>query len=103
MASGFRAKGPGHDGCSRGRAMRLQPLATSQRRPRAGSVAGTLFIACATFCTVRAHAGTTDDERPAVGAAADVAGTVVGIDADDIVLDLGTVKGGTDGATVELW
>src|SRR3982751_4661131 len=36
-------------------------------------------------------------------APADVSGTVLSIDQEDIVLDLGSVKGATDGVVVELW
>jgi hypothetical protein len=34
---------------------------------------------------------------------ADVVGIVLGVDAEDIVLDLGSTKGATDGKVVELW
>src|SRR5262245_20552945 len=43
---------------------------------------------------------TPDDARTAP---ADVSGTVLSIDQEDIVLDLGSAKGAADGAVVEIW
>jgi hypothetical protein len=45
----------------------------------------------------------THAERAAAGPTVEVSGTVLSIDEDDIVLDFGSSKGGTDGSIVELW
>src|SRR5690242_1278297 len=76
------------------RARALLRAPGTMKRSRNG-VLGTHAIAallCAWLGTATAIAETNE-----------VAGTVLSIDEDDIVIDLGASKGGTDGAVVELW
>ena len=73
-------------------------------------------IVCPLLSASAAHAqgGEADAQEPAARTAAgsaalanapppSVAGTVLGIDGEDIVLDLGSSKGAADGSVVELW
>lgn len=74
--------------------------------------ASAVALACSIAPVKEARGQTNETDRvpapthasnPAAGATVEVSGTVLSIDEDDIVLDLGSSKGGTDGSTVELW
>ncbi len=63
------------------------------RRCGRAIVSAIAFAACCSLATPAAFAQAT----------ADANGTVLGIDADDIVVDLGASKGASEGVIVELW
>src|SRR5262249_971314 len=70
--------------------------------------ASAVAVACLIVSVEQARGQTNETAPPrasnkAAAATVAVPGRVLSIDEDDIVIDLGSSKGGTDGITVELW